>query len=157
MIYIGYKRKSLDFISGALDEYCTFSIKKFADLFAGTGIVSHYYGNRPDTEFILSNDIQYYSYVLLKALLTHKPSDYATPPPVKVKGFVYNNYAIDRKYFTPENAEYIDGYRSTIRVDDFHSIAALLHGVTKISNTACMYESYLKKYKKSCLPIISLK
>ena len=150
MLYIGYKKKSLDFISETLKDYCTFPLKIVADLFAGTGVVSFYLGNLPDTEHIVSNDIQYYSYVLLRAQLENH-SHHILPGENVKKGFIYDNYAVDRRYFTPDNAQLIDGYRSVINNDDYYSIASLLVGVSEISNTACMYESYLKSYKKSSL------
>ena len=156
MLYIGYKKKSLDFISETLKDYCTFPLKIVADLFAGTGVVSFYLGNLPDTEHIVSNDIQYYSYVLLRAQLENH-SHHILPGENVKKGFIYDNYAVDRRYFTPDNAQLIDGYRSVINNDDYYSIASLLVGVSEISNTACMYESYLKSYKKSSLKKLELR
>lgn len=156
MLYIGYKKKSIDFIAETIRDYCTVPINTIADLFAGTGVVSLFLGNLPDTEYMLCNDIQHYSYVLLKAQMENH-SHHILPGENIRRGFIYDNYAVDRRYFTPNNAQLIDGYRTVMNNDDYYSIASLLIGVSEISNTACMYESYLKSYKKSSLKKLELR
>jgi adenine-specific DNA-methyltransferase len=65
MNYIGSKKSLLDFLDKSIHKvinpgHC----KIFADLFAGTGIVGAHFKQKGYQ--VISNDIQYYSYVLLK-------------------------------------------------------------------------------------------
>ncbi len=64
--YIGSKLSLLEFIENTVVDNIDDDLDKlvFCDLFAGTGIVGRYFKNK--TKKVLSNDFEYYSYVLLK-------------------------------------------------------------------------------------------
>lgn len=67
MNYIGSKYSLLDFLHDTIKEVTKFSDNQqytFADLFAGTGVVGSFYRSLGCN--VISNDIQYYSYVLNK-------------------------------------------------------------------------------------------
>ena len=64
MNYIGSKNKLSSFISEAVTEIAgnDLSHVTFCDLFAGTGIVGRTF--KPLVKQVISNDVEYYSYVL---------------------------------------------------------------------------------------------
>ena len=145
MNYIGSKLSLLEFI----DE-CIFDILhkydnnknnlKFVDLFSGTGVVSHHFLKKGFN--IVSNDKQYYSYILSKGLLSNKDDlDYTKLKKEihkdnineqdvyeylnnidKKKGFIYNNYSLSgtnnsefkRIYFSDDNSQKCDAIRLKI-------------------------------------------
>ena len=70
MNYIGSKYSLMDFLKDTILKKTGFTDGKgrvFADLFAGTGVVGASF--RKMGYKVVSNDIQYYSYVLNKALI----------------------------------------------------------------------------------------
>jgi len=64
MNYIGSKLSLLGFLEDSIDRVVDKNCKVFCDLFAGTGVVGTYFKKKGYQ--IISNDIQYYSYVLNK-------------------------------------------------------------------------------------------
>lgn len=64
MNYIGSKLSLLKFIEESIDKVVDKNSRIFCDLFAGTGIVGAYFKKKGYS--IISNDLQYYSYVLNK-------------------------------------------------------------------------------------------
>ena len=182
MNYIGSKKSLTNFIY----ENITNTVKPkhnnliFADLFAGTGSIGSYF--RSNGYYVISNDIQYYSYILNKHnientsnknfdLLLHLNSLKG------VEGFIYNNYSkgsgSGRNYFTDENSKKCDAIRIELErlyrdnlIDSstyYLYLASLLNSVDKVANTASVYGSFLKNIKKSAsknfildpLPIIN--
>ena len=67
MRYIGSKKNLLDFIGSSIVKVIDAECKIFCDLFAGTGIVGSYFKNKGYS--IISNDLQYYSYVLNRNII----------------------------------------------------------------------------------------
>lgn len=70
MNYIGSKYSLLDFIHRTISDVTGYKPGDdyiFADLFAGTGVVGASY--RKEGCKVISNDIQYYSYVINKYLI----------------------------------------------------------------------------------------
>lgn len=142
MNYIGSKIKLLPFIEEVISEVADKSCLTFCDLFAGTGSVGKHF-KRLGYD-IISNDLQYYSYVLNRASIhgnsfpqfqklsevlgfehthTHERIlaicnylENIEP----VKGFVYNNYCKGdkgedyRMYFNDENGALCDAIRLKI-------------------------------------------
>jgi adenine-specific DNA-methyltransferase len=143
------------------------------DLFGGTGIV----GYKLASEFncnVISNDIQYYSYVLSRAsleiytkkeitLINRKITEYNH---LQVKnGFIKQNYSAPKRlFFTTENGGKIDAIRIKLKEDKkilpvnvyFYLLASLISAADKIANTSCVYGAYLKKIKKSAQKQIEL-
>lgn len=134
MNYIGSKFSILSYIDEVLEDFV--KPKKcitLCDIFSGTGVVSKYFKEKGYN--IISNDIQYFSYVTLKGLIENsdelkfeKLSKKHIDPFVCLnglhgkKGFIYKNYTLEgtkksefnRNYFTSDNARKIDAIRMKI-------------------------------------------
>lgn len=183
MNYIGSKYSLLDFLETTIEEVTGYKDGDnyiFGDLFAGTGIVGQTYKAKGCT--VLSNDIQYYSYVLNKHYIENIPELdtsllYTLNELEPVEGFIYKNYCegsgSGRNYFTNENGKKCDAIRielerlhTTGKINDnlyFYYLASLINSIDKYANTASVYGAFLKHIKKSAqkefqlelLPVIS--
>lgn len=170
--YIGSKRKLvqtyLDVIKECINKNNLNNVI-FADLFAGSGQLSFALSQTSFCKKIVSNDIEYYAYVINYALLN---CSYTT----KIQGvidslnnladvssnvgnqLVFSNYANERQYFFPDNARRIDVMRTEIEkmleqkkiTINEHAFlnASILVSADRISNTAGVYTSYLKYMRK---------
>ena len=169
MNYIGSKYSLLDFIEETISEVTGYKDGEdyiFADLFAGTGVVGQTYKNKGCT--VISNDIQYYSYVLNKHYIeNNKELDKELLSRLNnldpIEGFIYNNYCAGsgsgRNYFLDENGMKCDAIRveleklhSKKQIDDdtyFYYLASLINSIDKYANTASVYGAFLKHIKKS--------
>ena len=183
MNYIGSKYSIVDFIKSSIDktlkqnnEMRTPSEMLFADLFAGTGVVS---GSFKELGYsIIANDIQYYSYVVSKHMIENNgnlDNDRCGALIEElnniggVKGFIYQNYSLggtkgqefERMYFSDENAKKCDAIR--IKIEEWEKsdyineneyyflLGSLINSIDKFANTASVYGAFLKKLKKSAL------
>lgn len=63
--YIGCKTKLIDIIYDIVEKNTTIKNYTFADLFAGTGVVSHFFLKNGHEVFV--NDILYSNYIVYKA------------------------------------------------------------------------------------------
>lgn len=169
MNYIGSKYSLMDFLRETVDsvtEYKSGEGHIFADLFAGTGVVGAEY-KKMGYE-VISNDIQYYSYVINKHLIENVPElDDSLLDELNsfegIEGFVYNNYCdgsgSGRNYFTDDNGKKCDAVRTALErmhskrdIDDgvyFYFLASLINSIDKYANTASVYGAFLKHIKKS--------
>jgi adenine-specific DNA-methyltransferase len=169
MNYIGSKQKLSSFIQTAVNSVVgdDLSQKTFCDLFAGTGIVGRTF--KPNVKKIISNDLEYYSYVLNKNYIeNHEFLDFHSIIEDLNhlngnEGFIFNEYsengAKERLYFSEQNGKKIDAIRQQIekwKNDNtinsktyFFLLASLLESADKVANTASVYGAYLKKIKKS--------
>lgn len=169
MNYIGSKYSLLDFIHKTISEvtgYMPGDVYIFADLFAGTGVVGASY--RKQGCKVISNDIQYYSYVINKHYIEGCGSvDDSLLNKLNslrgIEGFVFNNYCAGsncgRNYFTDENGKKCDAIRvelerlykqKEISEDTyFYLLASLINSIDKYANTASVYGAFLKHIKKS--------
>lgn len=169
MNYIGSKYSLLDFIQETISNVTGYKSGDhyiFADLFAGTGIVGSNY--RKQGCFVISNDIQYYSYVLNKYYISNEAeTDLELLKHLnslkEVDGFIYNNYCAGsgsgRNYFTDENGKKCDAIRIELEnlyqqkeiTEDtyFYYLASLINSIDKYANTASVYGAFLKHIKKS--------
>lgn len=166
MNYIGSKFSLLQFIIKNIGAVVDNSNAIFADLFAGTGVVGAKYRSMGFS--VISNDIQYYSYVLNrhyvvnKSVINYDLFNYLNN--LKgIEGFVYNNYCIGsgsgRNYFSNENGKKCDAVRieleyllkkGDIEEDSYYTVlAGLLNSIDKVANTASVYGAFLKHIKKS--------
>lgn len=143
------------------------SQKTFCDLFAGTGIVGRTF--KANVKKVISNDLEYYSYVLNKNYIeNHEVLDfYSSIEELNslngIEGFIFNEYsengAKERLYFSEQNGKKIDAIRQQIenwKTDKiinsktyYFLLASLLESADKVANTASVYGAYLKKIKKS--------
>lgn len=168
MNYIGSKNRLSSQIIEEIKKSCgNISNYIFAEVFAGTGIVSRRISNY--VKKVIANDFEYYSYVILRNYLTNSNNPDNTILINKLnnikslQGFIFNEYSSEgsagRNYFTPENASKIDAIRTKIEnwkriktIDEstyFYLLCALLESVDEIANTASVYGAYLKRIKRS--------
>ncbi len=183
MNYIGSKYSLIDFLKESIDK--TLKENKetkqpsdmiFADLFAGTGVVSGSF--KSEGYAIIANDIQYYSYVITKHMIENngnlnKERCYRLIEELNhiegTDGFIYKNYSYEgtegqefrRMYFSRFNAKKCDAIR--IKIEElftcgniteneyFFLLGSLINSIDKCANTASVYGAYLKKMKKSAL------
>lgn len=170
MNYIGSKFSLLEFLHDTILKVSGFKDGDsfvFADLFAGTGVVGAYYKKLGCT--VLSNDIQYYSYSIIKHYIENDSSnvridlfDYFNSLP-GIEGFIYKNYCLGsgskRNYFTDENGQKCDAIRTELermykeKEIDTHTyyfyLGSLINSIDKYANTASVYGAFLKHVKKS--------
>lgn len=167
MNYIGSKYSLLDFLHETISNKTGYKDGEkyiFADLFAGTGTVGAFY--RELGCEVISNDIQYYSYIINKHLIESDETidksyiDYLNSLE-GVEGFVYNNYCIgsgsNRMYFTDENGKKCDAIRQEIeslykseKINEktyYYYLGSLINSIDKVANTASVYGAFLKKIK----------
>ncbi len=170
MNYIGSKNKLSTFIKDTVYSVvgADLSDMVFCDIFAGTGIVGRVF--KLEAKQIISNDFEYYSYVLIRNYIGNH-----NPIPDKdllikklnnlkpVEGFIYKNYCLGggtgRQYFSDKNGKKIDAIRQQIEkwkinnaIDEntfYFLLASLLESSDKIANTASVYGAYLKHLKKT--------
>ena len=185
MNYIGSKLKLCDnFILKVIKSICgeDLSDKTFCDIFAGTGIVGRTF--KPLVKKVISNDIEYYAYVLNKyyignnrkleredILIDELNTLLQKPNLLKTDGFIYQNYCLggngERQYFSDENGKKIDTLRCKIeewkKIGNICSslyyflLSSLLEAADKVANTASVYAAYLKHLKKSAQKEMILK
>ncbi|MEA3523182.1 MAG: DNA adenine methylase [Campylobacterota bacterium] len=175
MHYIGSKEKLLPFLTKEIFKHIDepLHVRNFCDLFAGTGIVGRCFAD--EGLHVMSNDIEYYSYIINHAyLLTRSLHEYDNQlhelnALMPREGLIFNYYAMgggeERRYFSDENAKKIDAMRQEIElwycsgvIDKeryYLLLATLLESVTYISNTASIYSAFLKTLKKTAqMPLI---
>jgi adenine-specific DNA-methyltransferase len=170
--YIGSKKTLIPFIEKVIDENISKDDLIFGDLFAGTGIV----GQTLSKKFrIISNDIEYYSFVVNNAVLK---CSYSEELQKKIddlnklegkKGLISEEYSLlgekKRMFFTNKNVMKADSIRikieelkDSITIHEYYFLlASLLVTLDKLANTTCVYGAYLKKWKKSALKEFILK
>lgn len=169
MNYIGSKYSLLGFLQSSISEVVQPSQKRqyvFADLFAGTGVVGSQYKSQGYK--VISNDIQYYSYVINKHFIANSNSidlsylDYFNSLN-GIDGFIYKNYCSGsgsgRNYFSDRNGRRCDAIRLELeRLFEsgeiceetyFFYLASLLNSIDKYANTASVYGAFLKHTKRT--------
>ena len=174
--YIGSKYSLLSFIEETIKEEASIddlSKIKFVDVFSGTSSVGFHFRNLGCS--VVSNDIEYYSFVICKAAVccnyTKKLkgliNEINSVEPVI--GIISKNYSEDgenkRMYFTVENARKIDAMRikleqlkQLITEEEYYFLlASILVSADAHANVASVYGAYLKNYKKVALKEIELK
>lgn len=136
MNYIGSKFSILDFIDETINDFVKPQNNNLilCDIFSGTGAVGKYFKKKGYT--IISNDIEYYSYITAKHFIENnsditfnKLKENGISDAFKFlnelegkQGFIYNNYSIggtrekefERQYFSDSNAQKIDAIRMCI-------------------------------------------
>lgn len=135
MNYIGSKFSILEYIDETINDFVKPKDKKLTlcDIFSGTGTVGKYFKKKGYN--VISNDIQYYSYITAKHFIENndeikfkklkekgiEPFEYLNN--LKgIEGFIYNNYSLggtvgkeyERQYFSDNNAKKIDVIRTKI-------------------------------------------
>ena len=173
MNYIGSKVKLLAWIESEVKRVVGYDLsdKVFCDMFAGTGVIGRKF--KKDVKQIISNDLEYYSYVLNKNyienhLLIENSARYIDELcnlPLIDSGFIYQNYCkgsgSKREYFSDDNGKKIDTIRTKIQeykerkqIDDnlyYFLLASLVESADRVANTASVYGAFLKNMKSSAL------
>lgn len=170
MNYIGSKYKLSNFIKETIYSVVgkNLSNKTFCDIFAGTGIIGRVF--KQEVKKVISNDIEYYSYVLNRNYIgNHKKVEYEkyieelNNVKLKKGGFIYKHYCpgsgSNRQYFSDKNGMKIDAIRQEIEQlknrreinEDqyFFLLSSLLESADKVANTASVYGAFLKHIKTS--------
>ena len=161
--YLGSKASIIYEIMSIMRPYIGKN-EKFCDLFAGSGIVSHYMSN--ECYNVSSCDQEVYSYVLTYALTKCVYTDRLKTLITSIKGekdgLVTQNFSPPaRKFFTNENANNIDDCRihistlfntNTISYKEYiFLLASLLCSCSKIANTCGTFRAYLKHFSTKAL------
>lgn len=154
--FIGSKRSLCALFKPVLEQYVS-EKSEFYDLFCGTGYVSYYVKQNFKPRKIIANDINYFSALITKALLTdltqqdiQRLNEHITQLNLQEdEGFFYHNYA--DTYFSTQNCRLIDGMRQYIQKqgDNYLLLALLICSADAVANTASVYDAYLKNIKKS--------
>jgi adenine-specific DNA-methyltransferase len=177
MNYIGSKHKLSDFLKQSVYSVVgkDLSNKIFCDLFAGTGIVGRNF--KTEVKQVISNDIEYYSYVLNRNYIeNHQLFPYQNfieelNELEGIKGFFFEEYAengqAQRQYFSEYNGKKIDAIRQKIEKWYLHKditdnqyyflLSSLLESADKVANTASVYGAFLKQIKKTAQQKLYLK
>jgi len=171
MNYIGSKHKLSKFIKDTIIDVAGNDLSKLTicDIFAGTGIIGRVF--KSDVQQVISNDIEYYSFVLNKNYIENHneiPNKFDYIEKLQKldlveTGFIYNYYCAGsgsgRQYFSDYNGKKIDSIRQ--KIEEWYSskqinnelyyflLASLLESADKIANTASVYGAFLKHIKKS--------
>jgi adenine-specific DNA-methyltransferase len=177
--YIGSKYQLLEWLTNYMKEktgFANFENKTVADLFAGTGVVSHHFRLQGAT--VYSNDAELYSAVIAHAFTRSVYTErvrqviaemnahaaLAAPP-----GFVTRHYSPyegnERMFFTVENARRIDAVRAMLESvsaavalthDEYQFIlASIIISADAVSNVPAVYGCYLKNFKaKATKPFV---
>lgn len=168
MNYIGSKAKLLAFLEHHILALIndSFEGKTICDLFSGSGVVGSFFAQKGAV--VLSNDREYYSYLLSKAQLQTgvlegiEANFQALNALSPVQGWLYKHYSKSsgRSYFSDENAQKIDALRQGIEAykeDEeryTYLLASLLHSADAVANTASVYSAFLKNLKpQACEPV----
>ena len=181
--YIGSKYQLLGWLTDFMKEktgFTTFRNKTVADLFAGTGVVSHHF--RLQGAVVYSNDAELYSAVIahaftrsfyterVKEVITEINAAIAAIAAIAATatpGFVTRHYSPyegnERMFFTVENARRIDTARVMLEAaaataataltrDEYQFIlASIIISADAVSNVPAVYGCYLKKFKSKAL------
>ena len=179
--YIGSKFQLLDWLAENILQktgWESFNSKIIADLFAGTGVVSHYF--RKNGATILSNDAELYSSIIThaftrsvytpkcKEVIEKLQGELITNAYKDVKGFITRHYSPyegnERKFFIIDNALRIDYLR--LRLEDLKSgltadeyafvLASIIISADAVSNVPAVYGCFLKEFKAKALKSLKL-
>lgn len=169
MNYIGSKIRLSPFIYDTITNVIGKDLSgyTFCDLFAGTGIVGRLFKGKVNK--IISNDKEYYSYVLNRTYLSNleKINLETLFSELNIlqgfQGFIFNEYSENGKsgrlYFSEANGQKIDAIRFKIEQWKitkiiskdvyFFLLASLIEGADKVANIASVYSAYLKQLKNT--------
>lgn len=159
--YIGNKNKILFEIEKVVKGYYPeLNDLKFADVFAGTGVVGYHFANLGCKTIV--NDILYSNFVCYNAWFGKQDYDVK-----KISDFIswansikgcdlednYFSISYGGKYFSVNNAKKIGYIRDQLEIykpelnerEFFIILSSLIYAVDKIANTVGHFESYLNK------------
>lgn len=177
--YIGSKFQLIDWLTSNILQttgWESFAGKVIADVFAGTGVISHHF--RGCNATVISNDAELYSSIITKAftrsvftprckeLLATLQGELDTSEGRKI-GFVTKHYSPydgnERKFFTVVNAQRIDYLRQRVEelrtdiTEDEYTflLASIIISADAVSNVPAVYGCFLKEFKaKATKPLV---
>lgn len=171
LAYIGSKYGLLNTIDQVLKDHFdpgAVSNLTVADLFSGTGVVGAYMNRRYGCK-VMANDTEQFAAGIAKALLQcpYTPKlgrhiDAMNDLTPCEDGALVQEFAVKRKFFTIENASRLQVARQYIKECDCSDLekefllASLITSIDRVANTAAVYASYLKAYKKSALKPLTI-
>ncbi len=154
--YLGNKARLLAFIQQSIRGYVTFPIHFVADIFCGTGVVTHMFANWPGVKYVRANDAMPYAVVMTRARVS-KASDQNVEreilsaqkranaylsgnPPV---GWIERHHATgERPSFTRANARMLDALIHVITSPtQVHAKAAMLDATLAVNNGFAKFSS----------------
>ncbi len=153
--FLGNKYRLLDFIADVVQAKCG-NYESFCDIFAGTGVVGHYFNN--GRVKIISNDILYSSYRALRTFLgiinidlneLERKIDCLNHLTLMQENYFSINYG--NTFFTAENARRIGLIRENIdhisdSEDERHAlVTSLIYAADRVANTVGHYDAYRSK------------
>jgi adenine-specific DNA-methyltransferase len=179
--YIGSKKTLYSTIYKICNENINeLQNKDFADLFSGTGIMS--YNNLDNFASITSNDLEYYSYIILNGLIKCNYSERLNQIINELNDLDYNdideNNGIIYKYYSPHNncermfftnnnakkcdkcIQYIKQLKENnlITSNEYNFLlGSIIISLDKLANTSSVYGAYLKSFKASALKELEIK
>lgn len=168
--YIGSKKTLFNTILNiCIENIPNLSTYKFADLFAGTGTIG--FNMNKYVRKVISNDMEYYSYVinyaLLKSVYSEKLQNIINNMNElePIESLIYHNYSGERMFFTEDNAKKCDACRTYLEDiseeltngEYMFLLASIIVSMDKVANTSCVYGAYLKKFKSSALKDLFIK
>jgi len=175
--YIGSKKSLISFLDIPISKIVNDDKNKLImlDGFAGTGIVGFSFYNKYDNINIVSNDLEYYSYIINYSLLCVSATEkliniindinikLEKPKIKKYYNLVSENYTPlgkdKRMFWTEENGIACDYCKYLIdnllkkkeinKSEYIFLISSLLSSMDKLANTASIYGAFLKSFKSS--------
>lgn len=152
--YIGSKTKLLNFIFKELKH---FEFESFADIFAGTGVVSEYFLKHSNAKNIIINDFLYSNFIIYNAFF--KQEIYNANKIINLQKKYNNLKNLDEnyfsinfgdKFFSKNDAKKIGFIREDLENLDLNQkeksiiLASLIYSMDKIANTVGHFEAYRK-------------
>jgi len=154
--YIGSKRKIIPHIIEAIDGLE--NIKTVVDLFSGTSRVG--YALKEHGYRVISNDLNYYAYVLAVGLV-QADNDLLKEAENIIKylnqlpgesGYFTQNFCVDSLFFQPRNGERVDAIREWIVEANLDLelecvlLTSLMLAADRVDSTTGVQMAYLKKW-----------
>jgi len=157
--YIGSKTKLLDEIFQSVENNMELKEYSFADLFAGTGVVSYFFAEKGHKVFV--NDILYSNYIAYEAWFSSEKIDIQKLQNTfdelnkidsKTLDDNYFSNVYGGKYYSKNDAkkigfvrDYIEGNKAKFNKREYAILlTSLIYAADKIANTVGHFEHYLK-------------
>lgn len=163
--YMGNKNRLLNFIIPEIEKI-TKKGDVICDLMSGTCAISYALKER---NIIYSNDVQYYSYIIEKAIIENNKQTVSSetvktdliPYMLKNEKEKINTYFFDNfsdTYFSPDQCKEIDNIRYAIdNVSNEYKrdlyLVALMYSMSKCESTTGHFAQYLPKDHKRVIPL----
>ena len=170
--YLGSKRKLLPYIEGAIQHIKKqgHKVDSVFDAFSGTSRVGHHLKGKGYQ--VVSNDINYYAYILAKCYVETNRADVLEEVEAHLEimrslapkeGFFTENYCKKAWFFHPKNGAKIDVMRDWIEDQDLSEnvkavlLVSLMEAADRVDSTCGIQMAYLKKWAPRALKDLELR